>query len=177
MLRILLPVLCLASATVPACAADLSTLGCVEGKLDDATRDQIQKDVTRNLGLIGLRGSYSQSVVDAASKAGTACTSENGWTPAAGRLAVLYTLAKLSLPVVQQAATNRGMDPAALEALFQALPEETRSKPLTSDSYRQLADAAIPEGDGRTREAGALLHTFFEFESILQYASLDFSAA
>src|SRR4051812_31698371 len=114
MLRILLPALCLVSAVAPAQAADLSTLGCVEGKFDDATRNQIGKDVTRNLGLIGLRGSYSQSVLDAAGKAGAACTSENGWTPAAARLAVLYTLAKLSLPVVQQAATDRGMDPAAL---------------------------------------------------------------
>ena len=57
------------------------------------------------------------------------------------------------------------------------LPEERRNKPLTNEDYRELADAAIPEGEGRTREAGALLRTFFEFQSILQYASTDFAAA
>jgi hypothetical protein len=177
MRKILLLAFCIAGSAAPAQAADLSTLGCVEAKLDDATRVQIGKDVTRNLGLIGIRGSYSQSVTDAISKAATACTTENSWSPTAARLASLYTLAKLSLPVVQQVATERGMDASALEALFQGLPEETRNKPLGPESYRQLADSAIPDGDGRTREAGALLHTFFEFESILQYASLDFSAA
>lgn len=177
MRKFLLLAFCLSGLAAPAHAADLSTLGCVDGKFTDAVRDQIRNDVTRNLGLIGLRGSYSQAVFDAAAKAGADCASENKWTPAATRLAVLYTLAKISLPVMQQAVTNRGMDPAALEALFQGLPEDVRAKPLTNDSYRQLADAAIPEGDGRTREAGALLHTFFEFESILEYASADFSAA
>lgn len=177
MFRGVLLVLCLAGIAVPAEAADLATLGCVEGKLDDATRAQIGKDVIRNLGLIGVRGNYSAAVVDALGKAGAACATENNWPAAAARPAILFTLAKLSLPVVQQVATERGLDASALEALFQALPEETRGKPLAAENYRQLADAAIPEGDGRTREAGALLHTFFEFESILQYASLDFSAA
>lgn len=177
MRKALLLTLCLAGIAAPAHAADLGTLGCIEGKLDDAVKDQIGKDVIRNLGLIGLRGSYSKPVVDAVTAAGTACTAENSWSPAAARLASLYTLAKLSLPTVQQVVSERGMDAAVLESQFLALPEDVRNKPLTAESYRQLADAAIPEGDGRTREAGALLHTFFEFESILQYASVEFSAA
>ena len=83
----------------------------------------------------------------------------------------------VSLPVVQGKVVERGLDPDALEALWLALPEEKRNRPLEAASYRDLADAAVPEGDQRTQEMGVLLHTFFEFESILQYASVDFAAA
>ncbi len=158
-------------------AADLATLDCVAGKLDSATTDQIASDVRQNLSQPAMRGTYSPSVVTAVRVAAAACATENKWSDAASRPAILYTLAKLSLPTVQQAVTDHGLDPAALEAQFQNLSEEDRSVPLTPELYRRLADASIPEGAGRTRETGALLHTFFEFQSILQYASLEFSAA
>lgn len=178
MIRTVLPLaLSLIALAAPAHAADLGTLSCVEGKLDATTREQIAGDVERNLGIIERRSSYSAPVVEALRKAGADCTTEHGWTPAAARPAILYTLARLSLPVVQRVVAERGFDPAELEALFLALPEERRNKPLTTDDYRGLADAAVPEGDKRTRENGALVRTFFEFESILQYASLDFAAA
>jgi hypothetical protein len=162
---------------VPARAADLATIGCVGDKIDNGVRERVVQDVERNLGLIGQRSSYSPEVVQAMKDAGAACATEHGWSAPAGRLAILYALARLSLPVVQRVVGDRGLDPAGLEALFLALPEERRNKPLTNDDYRELADAAIPEGEGRTREAGALLRTFFEFQSILQYASTDFAAA
>lgn len=170
-----LPALLMVGA--PVRAADLSTLGCVESKLDTTTIGAIAADVERNLNTTGQRGSFSTPVIDAVKKAAAACMAENAWKPVATRPAILYTLAKLSLPVVQRVATERGFDPAALEALFFALPDEERNQRLTDDAYRRLAEAAIPEGDGRTPEAGALLHTFFEFESILQYASAEFAAA
>jgi hypothetical protein len=178
LIRIFLPLaLGLAVLAAPASAADLATIGCVGDKIDDGVRARVVQDVERNLGLIGQRSSYSPEVVQAMKDAGTACATEHGWSAPAVRLAILYALARLSLPVVQRVAGERGHDPAGLEALFQALPEERRNKPLTNEDYRALADAAIPEGEGRTREAGALLRTFFEFQSILQYASTDFAAA
>lgn len=167
----------LLGCAVPAHAADLATIGCVDGKLDSAVRDQVAADVEKNLADTGQRGSYSPPVVEALKNAAAACAKDNGWAPAAERPAVLYTLAKLSLPVVQKAVADKGLDPAALEALWFALPEEQRNKPLETQTYRDLADAAVPEGDMRTQAMGALVHTFFEFESILQYASVDFAQA
>jgi hypothetical protein len=161
----------------PARAADLATLGCVEGKLGATVREQVAQDVERNLGVTDKRSSYSPPVVQALKDAGAACATEHSWTAAAARPAILFTLAKLSLPVVQRVASERGLDTAELEALFLALPDERRNKPLTNDDYRALADAAVPEGEARTREMGALVRTFFEFQSILQYASLDFAGA
>jgi hypothetical protein len=171
---LLVPMLGLA---VPAQAADLATIGCVGDKIDAATREAVEQDVTRNLGQTGQKNSYSSPVIEAMKAAAAACAKANGWGAGAERPAILYTLAKLSLPVAEKTATERGLDPAALEGVWLNLPEETRNKPLTTESYRELADAAIPEGDQRTRENGALLRTFFEFQSILQYASLDFAAA
>lgn len=164
-------------AAIPAHAADLGTLNCVYDKIDEATRTAIAEDVKHNLALVGQRGSYSDPVMKAMKDAGAACTTENKWSIEAERLAGLYTLAKLSLPTVQQAVTDRGLDPADLEENFLNLPEDVRNKPLATENYRVLADASIPEGPLRTRENGALLHTFFEFESILQYASAQFATA
>ncbi len=163
--------------SAPAHAADLATIGCVEDKLDAATRTQLVTDVEQNLKIIGLRSSYSPGVLQAVKDAAAACVTENKWTPAAARPAILFTLAKLSLPVVQRVARDRGLDPAAIEAVWLALPEEQRNKPLTNDAYHQLADAAIPEGPNRTQANGEMLRTFFDFESIMQYASVDFAAA
>jgi hypothetical protein len=169
--------LALTAIAAPARAADLATLDCIDAKLVPATRDQLAADVRHNLQQTGERKGYTPLVTAAVKEAAAACATENGWSPAAARLASLYTLAKNSLPAVQRVASERGLDPAELEALFLALPAEQRNKPLTPELYRQLADAAIPEGDLRTQANGELLHTFFEFESILQYASLDFASA
>jgi hypothetical protein len=170
-------ILALMAVAAPARAADLATLDCIDARLVTATRDAIAADVERNLQQTGARSSYSPLVVAAVKEAAAACAAESGWSPAAIRLASLYTLAKNSLPTVQRVVRERGLDPSELEALFLALPQDDRNKPLTPEIYRQLADAAIPEGDQRTQQNGELLHTFFEFESILQYASLDFASA
>lgn len=165
------------SCAVPAHAADLSTIGCVGDKLDDAAREKIAGEVANNLEQATARNSFSPEVTKAVRDAAVACAGEHGWNAAAGRPAMLYTLARLSLPTVQRIAGERGLDTGLLESLWFALPEEQRDKPLTVETYRQLADAAIPEGEGRTQANGALLRTFFEFQSLMQSASVDFSRA
>lgn len=176
MIRRILGLAVLMLAT-PAQAADLSTIGCIGDKLDAATREQIATDVAHNLEANKQGGKYSPSVIKAFNEAAAACATENRWPVAAGRPAILYTLAKFSLPTVQRIATERGLDVSALEVQWFALPEEQRNKPLTPELYHQLADAAIPEGEGRTQAMGTLVHTFFEFENILQSASVDFAKA
>jgi hypothetical protein len=64
-----------------------------------------------------------------------------------------------------------------LETVWLTLPEETRNVPLTTETLRELADAAIPEGEQRTAEMGLLVGRFFQFLSVMQYASYDFSQA
>jgi hypothetical protein len=177
MMRFLSVSLLLCGMAVPARAADLATIGCVDTKLDSIARAQALADVTHNLGVVGQRSAYSPSVVTAMREAAAACAKDNGWSPEAERSAALYTLAKISLPVVQQAVSERGLDPSALEAVWLTLPEDHRNKPLVTEDYRYLADSSIPEGPMRTRENGALMRTFFEFESIIQYSSYDFSQA
>lgn len=160
---------------VPVHAADLATLGCVDEKLDGATRDRIGSEIARNLegGTVG--GGLSAEVTQGMRTAATLCAEAHGWSAAAARQAMLYTLAKLSLPTVERVAGERGLDSGALEALWFALPEEQRDKPLTPEAYRNLADAAIPEGEGRTQANGALLRTFFQFQSLMQSASVEFA--
>lgn len=165
------------SCAAPSRAADLSTIGCVGEKLDDSARDKIAGEVAHNLEQATARSSFSAEVTRAVRDAAVACAGEHGWSAAAGRPAMLYTLARLSLPTVQRVAGERGLDAGTLESLWFALPEEQRDKPLTIETYRQLADAAIPEGEGRTQANGALLRTFFEFQSLMQSASVDFAKA
>lgn len=165
------------SCGAPAQAADLSTIGCVAEKLDDAAREKVAGEVAHNLEQATARSSFSPDVTKAVRDAAVECAGEHGWSAAAGRPAMLYTLAKLSLPTVQRIAGERGLDTGALESLWFALPEEQRDKPLTLETYRELADAAIPEGEGRTQANGALLRTFFEFQSLMQSASVEFAKA
>ncbi|HVJ01551.1 MAG TPA: hypothetical protein VM662_05170, partial [Sphingomonas sp.] len=88
-----------------------------------------------------------------------------------------YALAKIGMPVAQRVITQRGFEPAALEDQFQALPEETRNRPLTAQESQGLVrDAAIEEVQ-KTRENAELLSEYFAFLGTIQYAAYEFSAA
>ncbi|MBO9623300.1 MAG: hypothetical protein J7500_11370 [Sphingomonas sp.] len=161
----------------PAHAADLATIGCVAQKVDAAVRSQIEADVERNLTESGKRPSYGPGVGAGLKTAAAACAKEHGWTAAAASAAARYTLAKIGMPVAQRVITQRGFDPAALEDQFQALPEETRNRPLTAQESQGLVRDAAIEDVQKTRENAELLSEFFAFVGTIQYAAFEFSAA
>ncbi|WP_404338675.1 hypothetical protein AB2M62_06585 [Sphingomonas sp. MMS12-HWE2-04] len=162
-------------AAMPAQAADLSTMDCVAKKLVPALRTQIEADTARNLGESGKRPSYDPSVGKGLSAAADACVTENKWSAGAARAASIYALAKVGLPVAQRVLAERGFDPAALEDQFQALPEETRDRPLTAVESQGLIRAAVTQELQQTRENAELLAEYFAFLSTLQYAAWDFA--
>jgi len=176
-MRYSLPLLlCLSAFAAPAHAADLSTIGCIAEKLPLTVKAQIVVDVERNLTETGTKHSYAPAALQAVRAAANACASENKWPDAAVRPAMLYTLAKLGWPTAQRVATARGLDPAALEEAWGALPEETRNVPLTAEVNGQLADAVVAQAD-RTPEKAELVGEFFGFLSLIQYTSYEFSQA
>lgn len=161
----------------PALAADLSTIGCVDAKLPITARAQLLLDIERNLTESGKKHSFDPGVVQALKAAAELCATDNGWSQAAIEPAVQYTRARLGWPVAQRLASERGLDPAVMESVWGTLPEEQRNAPLTVDSYRELADAAIPEGDQRTAEMGEFVVEFFSMLSVMQYSTFEFSKA
>lgn len=174
MLRIWIPFALLATA-VPAHAADIATIDCIEEKLPLTLSAQLLLDVERNLNETGNPPAWSPEVVEGLKAAAIVCAQEHGWPQAALRPATLYARAKIGWPVAQRVVSEKGLDPAVLESVWLLLPEETRNAPLTIDSFRELADSAIPEGEQRTREMGELIREFFQFLSVMQYCSYEFS--
>jgi hypothetical protein len=168
--------LCLAAFAMPAHAADLATIGCVADKVPLTEKAQVVIDVERNLQETGKKHVYAPSVLQAVRAATTACAKENGWPDTALRPAMLYTLAKLGWPTAQKVAAEHGLDTAALEEAWDALPEDTRNRPMTKEVNEQLASAVVAEAD-RTPEKAELVGEFFGFLSLIQSTSYDFSQA
>lgn len=161
----------------PVHAADLATIDCVNGKLDAATKAQLEADAARNLGEAGKRPTYDPSVSRGLNDASAACAKDNNWSPAATKAASIYALAKIGMPTAQRVVGEKGFDASALEDQFQALPEETRNRPLTATENQDLIKAAVTDEAKQTRENAELLAEFFAFLSTIQYAAHDFSVA
>jgi hypothetical protein len=166
-----------AVAALPAHAADLGTIECVSGGISPALREQIEKDVTRNLSESGKRPTYDASVGQGLSNAAKTCATQHKWSEAATRAAGVYALAKLGKDIADRAVTERGFDPATLEDQFQTLAEDTRNRPLAAADMQALVIASVPEEAKQTRENAELLNEYFMFLSTLQYAAWDFSQA
>lgn len=169
--------LSLAAAAAPARAADLATLDCVGTKLDKAVRSQIESEASSALAEAGKRLTYSPAVGQGLGAAAKACAAEHKWTAAAAKAAGFYALAKLGLPLARRAVEEKGFDASALEDQFQALPEETRVRVLTTEDTQKLIQAAVTEEAQQTRANAELLAEFFSFLSTAQYAAHDFSDA
>lgn len=176
-MRVRIFALALAATTAPAQAADLATIDCVIDKLQPALKTQIEADVTRNLGESGKKPTYDSAVGSGLRIAATTCAAEHGWSEAAVVAARIYTLAKLGWPIAQRVVAEKGFDAALLEDAFQALPEETRNKPLSADDAKALVIGAVTEEDKQTRENAELLNEFFLFASTVQYSAYDFMQA
>ncbi|MDP5278648.1 hypothetical protein Q9Q95_06905 [Sphingomonas sp. DG1-23] len=174
-MRILVPFLLLLAA--PANAADLATIDCVAGKVSAAATAKLHADVSRNMTESGKRPSYDSAVGGSIASAAAACGTEHGWSEAAVKAARIYTLAKLGLPVAERVIGARGFEAATLEDRFQALPEETRNRPLTPTENQELIKVSVTEEAKQTRENAELLAEYFAFLSTIQYASFDFSQA
>ncbi|RYD51640.1 MAG: hypothetical protein EOP60_10525, partial [Sphingomonadales bacterium] len=87
-----LAALLLALATaMPAHAADLATIDCVIDKLQPALREQVETDITRNMGEAALRPTYDAAVGTGLGIAAAACAAEHKWSEAAVSAARTYT--------------------------------------------------------------------------------------
>jgi len=161
----------------PAHAADLATIDCVAGKLGKDAVARLHADVSRNMTESGKRPSYDAGVGGSIASAAAACGLEHNWSEAAIKAARVYTLAKVGMPVAQRVIGQRGFDAAELEDRFQALPEETRNRPLTAAENQELIKASVTDEAKQTRENAELLAEYFAFLSTIQYASFDFSQA
>jgi len=162
---------------LPAHAADLATIDCVAGKLSAAAAAKLHADVARNMADSGKRPSYDPGVGGSIASAAAACGLEHNWSEAAIKAARTYTLAKVGLPIAQRVIGERGFDAAELEDRFQALPEETRNRPLSVGDSQQLVRGSVTDEAKQTRENAELLAEYFAFLSTIQYASFDFSQA
>lgn len=175
-MRFLVLAALLAAAPGSAHAADLATIDCVAEKLAPAVRDQIDKDVARNMGdSATVRPSYDPSVGGGISEAARACATEHKWSDAALQAARIYALARLGLPIAEKAVVAQGFDPNALEAQFDALPEDARNRPLAKEDMQRLVIASVTEEAQQTRANAALLNKYFLFVSTVRYAAYDFS--
>lgn len=161
----------------PAHAADLATIDCVAGKLAPAVTAKLHADVSRNMVESGKRPSYDPAVGGSIASAAAACGLEHDWSEAAIKAARVYTLAKLGLPIAERVIGERGFEAATLEDRFQALPEETRNRPLTAAENQELIKGSVTDEAKQTRENAELLAEYFAFLSTIQYASFDFSQA
>ena len=167
----------LLALAIPAHAADLATLDCVAGKVSAAVVAKLHADVSRNMAESGKRPSYDPGVGGSIASAAAACGLEHNWSEAAVKAARVYTLARLGLPVAQRVIGERGFEAAELEERFQALPEETRNRPLTAAESQALIRGSVTDEAKQTRENAELLAEYFAFLSTIQYASFDFSQA
>lgn len=167
----------LLAAAPAARAADLSTIDCVIGKLKPALVQQIEADVTRNMGEVAVRPTYDPSVGSGISIAAKECADAHQWSEAALDAARVYTLAKLGQPIAERFVVAQGFDPAELETQFDALPEDTRDRPLTTAEMQQLVIASVTDEAKQTRANAALLNKYFLFLSTVRYAAWQFSGA
>lgn len=170
--------LCLLAGFValPAHAADLATMDCVVDKLKTPLKTQIETDVTRNLASVA-KPTYDPSVASGLATAASECAVENKWSDAAVQAARIYTLVKVGWPIAQRVVSEKGFDPAMLEAQFQMLPEEERNRPLTTPEMQDLVKSSVTDEAQQTRENAMLLNQFFSMLNVMQYASYEFSQA
>ncbi|MDQ0250759.1 hypothetical protein J2W22_002823 [Sphingomonas kyeonggiensis] len=163
---------------VPAHAADLATIDCVIGKLKPALQAQISKDVTRNMGEgAGVRPTYDPAVGSGISVAARECSDEHKWSETALEAARVYTLAKLGQPIAETFVAAQGFDVGELESQFDALPEDARNRPLTTEEMQKLVIASVTDEAKQTRANAALLNKYFLFLSTVRYAAWQFSEA
>lgn len=178
-MRVFVPAVLVAAAlSAPAHAADLATIDCVIGKLKPALVQQITTDITRNMGdATAVRPSYDGAVGSGISIAAKECATEHKWSEEAIEAARIYTLAKLGQPIAEKAVADQGFDIGALEAQFDALPEDTQNRPLTTVEMQGLVISSVTDEAKQTRANATLLNKYFLFLSTVRYAAWQFSQA
>lgn len=178
MRRIAIAALAFLAAAPAAQAADLATIDCVIGKLKPALTEQIAKDVTRNMAdATAVRPTYDPAVGSGISIAAKECADANKWSEAALEAARVYTLAKLGQPIAEKTVTEQGFDTGELEAQFDALPEGTQNRPLTTVEMQGLVISSVTDEAKQTRANATLLNKYFLFLSTVRYAAWQFSQA
>lgn len=176
MRRFVIAALACVAAAPAAHAADLATIDCVIGKLKPALTQQITTDITRNMAdATALRPSYDDAVGSGISIAAKECATEHKWSEAALEAARVYTLAKIGQPIAEKAVSDQGFDIGGLEAQFDALPEDTQNRPLTTVEMQGLVIASVTDEAKQTRANATLLNKYFLFLSTVRYAAWQFS--
>lgn len=166
-----------AALAAPAQAADLATIDCVIGKLAGPDRADRQGRHAQHGEGAAVRPTYDPAVGSGISIAAKECADAHKWSEAALEAARVYTLAKLGQPIAEKAVVDQGFDPNELETRFDALPEDARNRPLTTEEMQQLVIASVTDEAKQTRANAALLNKYFLFLSTVRYAAWQFSQA
>ena len=124
-----------------------------------------------------MRPTYDPAVGSGISVAARECSDEHKWSETALEAARVYTLAKLGQPIAETFVAAQGFDVGELESQFDALPEDARNRPLTTEEMQKLVIASVTDEAKQTRANAALLNKYFLFLSTVRYAAWQFSEA
>lgn len=157
----------------PAFAADGKTLDCVAKSASAEAREGLAKDIARNLSQPEGEQRYSDTVMASLVASMKQCQAMHGWGEKAALAALLYAVPVLGLPTANRMAKEVGLDPAALEKRFMALPPNERSDALNDRVLGKLATDAVAAGE--IRDNADLAGGVFGLLAVREQARSDFA--
>jgi hypothetical protein len=163
------------AAPVPAYAADMATLGCVEQSLDANARKLLLDDLTINLSNSGKEQSYRPETIQAVQAVALACKAKHGWTTEAAQAAILYTMPKIGWPTADRMGRAQGLNPDALAKRFRALPEAKRKDAINDEVLGGLARGSLAAHE-ITADNAALAGALYGLLALQEKALYDFKA-
>jgi len=163
------------AAPMPAHAADVATLGCVEAGLDANARKLLLDDLTVNLNNAGKEQHYRPETVQAIQQVALACKAKHGWSTPAAEASVFYTTATIGWPVADRLARAQALDPDALAKRFRALPDAERNDALNEAVLGKLARGSLDAGELKGDNA-ALAGALYGLLALREKALVDFKA-
>ncbi|MDF7774015.1 hypothetical protein P1X14_02045 [Sphingomonas sp. AOB5] len=135
------------AAAAPAQAADIATIGCITQSLTPAGRTTIDQAFEKSIS-DPSNGSPDPAAYQLIDEAVTSCAAKHGWSQKAKSSAFLHAMATLMWPVAARVGRTKGLDAAALESLFMAMPETDRLKAISAEGqpdtaiFTRLAESA-----------------------------------
>ena len=183
MIRYLLAAL-LGITAVPAQAADIATIGCVEDHLTADGLTLLNGDIVRVVEHAAAGGNgptppMSDEAKAAMVRATAPCVETHGWSPAAVRFSILYTVGKLTAPLADRALRGRGMNPDAIVAIYEEAPQEQRNRMFDASLYALVTGRLVSAGvlESTTDPRGYLVGTMLGALNLMSFGRAEFIKA
>ena len=161
----------LTAVAVPARAADVATIGCVDQKITPSLRQRLSADIEKGL-LVELEA--DPAIREELLALGRQCRSQFGWSEAATTAAVAVTRAGIGRAVAEKVARARGIDVGKVLQIWMDLPFDVRKRQITSETLNQLGAALTKAGIFKKDGDGALVGKLVAFYSIADFSRQDF---